>query len=76
MTDYNKNLDELVEKQKLEMEKTLKELKESADRVNSDPTHSPNFAKVNTEPTSNHQKIIKSTVSDSETKSDIILNSS
>jgi hypothetical protein len=76
MADYNKNFDELVEKQKREMEKTLKELNQSADKVNSDPTHSPNFAKVNTEPTSNHQKIIKGTVSDLGTKSDIILNSS
>ena len=76
MADYNKNFDELVEKQKREMEKALKELNQPADKVNSDPTHSPNFAKVNTEPTSNHQKIIKSTASDSEKKSDIILNSS
>jgi hypothetical protein len=41
MADYNKNLDELVEKQKLEMEKTLKELKESADKENTERTSSP-----------------------------------
>ena len=41
MTDYNKNLDELVEKQKSEMEKTLKELKESADQLNTERTSSP-----------------------------------
>lgn len=76
MTDYNKNFDELVEKQKREMEKALNELNQPEDKVKSDPTHSPNFAKVNTEPTSNHQKIIKGTASDSEKKSDIIFNSS
>jgi len=41
MADYNKNLDELVEKQKSEMEKTLKELKESADKLNAEHTSSP-----------------------------------
>ena len=72
MTDYNKNFDELVEKQKKEIEKKLKELKESAGKLNTEPTysptvakvntqsaHSPTIAKVNIEPTSTHQEIIK-----------------